>query len=174
MSGLDNLSTGDLLKLSGAFFQAGSQGSTGNPFTDLTQFLGSAGVTTGDVINKAEKRKLAAADKKFLRGLKEREVKAAEDKGTAALMAAGKDKGEFKTPTTKDIEFTKAILQDGPYEKVSDVAVRQIAQIQKKYDKYSPQEIAAMLEASGALVIDDTGFWSFIGGGTPTLQTAGE
>jgi len=174
MSGLDNLSTGDLLKLSGAFFQAGSQGSTGNPFTDLTQFLGSAGVTAGDVINKAEKRKLAAADKKFLRGLKEREVKAAEDKGTAALMAAGKDKGEFKTPTTKDIEFTKAILQDGPYEKVSDVAVRQIAQIQKKYDKYSPQEIAAMLEASGALVIDDTGFWSFIGGGTPTLQTAGE
>tara|TARA_S200002703_G_scaffold9233_1_gene9111 strand:+ start:1326 stop:3356 length:2031 start_codon:yes stop_codon:yes gene_type:complete len=174
MSGLDNLSTGDLLKLSGAFFQAGSQGSTGNPFTDLTQFLGSAGVTAGDVINKAEKRKLAAADKKFLRGLKEREVKAVEDKGKAALMAAGKDKGEFKTPTTKDIDFTKAILQDGPYEKVSDAAVRQIAQIQKKYDKYSPQEIAAMLEASGALVIDDTGFWSFIGGGTPTLQTAGE
>jgi len=174
LSGLDNLSTGDLLKLSGAFFQAGSQGTTGSALGDLTQFLGSAGVTAGDVINAAEKRKLAAEDKKFLRGLKEREVKAAEDKGTAALMAAGKDKGEFKTPTTKDIQFTKAILQDGPYEKVSDAAVRQISQIQKKYDKYSPQEIAAMLEASGALVIDDTGFWSFIGGGTPTLQTAGE
>ena len=174
LSGLDNLSTGDLLKLSGAFFQAGSQGSTGNPFGDLTQFLGSAGVTSGDVINAAEKRKLAAEDKKFLLGLKEREVKAAENKGTAALLAVGKDTGEFKTPTTKDLEFTKAILQDGPYKKVSDAAVRQISQIQKKYDKYSPQEIAAMLQASGALVVDDTGFWSFIGGGTPTLQTAGE
>jgi hypothetical protein len=174
LSGLDNLSTGDLLKLSGAFFQAGSQGSTGNPFGDLTQFLGSAGVTAGDVINEAEKRKLAAEDKKFLLGLKEREVKAAENKGTAALLAVGKDKGEFTTPTTKDLEFTKAILQDGPYKKVSDAAVRQISQIQKKYDKYSPQEIAAMLQASGALVVDDTGFWSFIGGGTPTLQTAGE
>jgi hypothetical protein len=174
LSGLDNLSTGDLLKLSGAFFQAGSQGSTGNPFGDLTQFLGSAGVTAGDVINAAEKRKLAAADKKFLRGLKEREVKATEDKATAALLEAGKDKGKFKTPTTKDVEFTKAILQDGPYEKVSDAAVRQITQLQKKYDKYSPQEIASILEASGALVVDDTGFWSFIGGGTPTLQTAGE
>jgi hypothetical protein len=174
LSGLDNLSTGDLLKLSGAFFQAGSQGTTGNPFGDLTQFLGSAGVTAGDVINAAEKRKLAAEDKKFLRGLKEREVKAVEDKATAALMAAGKDKGKFKTPTTRDIDFITDRLQDGPYEKVSDAAVRRIAQLQKRYDKYSPQEIAAMLEASGELIIDDTGFWSFIGGGTPTLQTAGE
>jgi hypothetical protein len=174
LSGLDNLSTGDLLKLSGAFFQAGSQGTTGSALGDLTQFLGSSGVTAGDVINAAEKRKLAAEDKKFLRGLKEREVKAVEDKATAALMAAGKDKGKFKTPTTRDIDFITDRLQDGPYEKVSDAAVRRIAQLQKRYDKYSPQEIAAMLEASGELIIDDTGFWSFIGGGTPTLQTAGE
>jgi len=174
MSGLDDLSTGDLLKMAGAFFTAGGQGSTGSMTNDALNLLGSAGVTAGDVMSKAQKRKLSAAEKAELLALKKREVKAVEDKARASLITAGKDKGEFKTPTVKDIEFTKAILQDGPYEKVSDAAVRQIAQIQKKYDKYSPQEIAAMLQGSGQLVIDETGFWSFIGGGTPTLQTAGE
>lgn len=174
MSGLDDLSTGDLLKMAGAFFTAGGQGSTGSMTNDALNFLGSAGVTAGDVMSKAQKRKLSAAEKAELLALKKREVKAVEDKARASLITAGKDKGKFKTPTTRDIDFITDRLQDGPYEKVSDAAVRRIAQLQKRYDKYSPQEIAAMLETSGELIIDDTGFWSFIGGGTPTLQTAGE
>ena len=174
MSGLDDLSTGDLLKMAGAFFTAGGQGSTGSMTNDALNFLGSAGVTAGDVMSKAQQRKLSAAEKAELLSLKKREVKAVEDKARASLITAGKDKGKFKTPTTQDIDFITDRLQDGPYEKVSDAAVRRIAQLQKRYDKYSPQEIAAMLETSGELIIDDTGFWSFIGGGTPTLQTAGE
>ena len=173
MSGLDNLSTGDLLKLAGSFFQAGSQGSTGSAIGDLTQFLGSAGVTAGDVINAAEKRKLAAADKKFLRGLKEREVKAVETKATASLIAAGKDKAEFKTPTARDVAFAKKSLEDRGLN-ISDAAVREVATIQKAFPQATRDQIVSMLIQDGRLRVEEPGFFRSLFGADPEIQLPGE
>lgn len=178
LSGLDNLSTGDLLKLSGAFFQAGSQGSTGSPIGDLTQFLGSAGVTVGDVINAAEKRKLAAEDKKFLQGLKEREVKArettaeaAETKAKAALREANLP--EFKTPTKQDIAFAKSSLEDRGLN-ISDAAVREVAMIQKAFPQATRDQIVSMLIKDGRLRVDEPGFFRSMFGADPEIQLPGE
>lgn len=174
LSGLDNLSTGDLLKLSGAFFQAGSQGTTGSAFGDLTQFLGSAGITSGDVINAAEKRKLAAADKKFLRGLKEREVTAAETKAKAALRAAElKNLPEFKTPTDRDISYAKTTLQDRGLN-ISDAAVREVAAIQKAYPQLTREQVVSMLIQQGNLSVDEPGFFRSLFGADPEVQLTGE
>ena len=174
MSGLDNLSTGDLLKLAGSFFQAGSQGSTGSPIGDLTQFLGSAGVTAGDVINAAEKRKLAAADKKFLLGLKEREVKAAETKAEAALRAAElRNLPEFKTPTKQDIAFAKSSLEDRGLN-ISDAAVREVAMIQKAFPQATRDQIVSMLIQDGRLRVDEPGFFRSMFGADPEIQLPGE
>jgi hypothetical protein len=167
LSGLDNLSTGDLLKLSGAFFQAGSQGSTGNPFGDLTQFLGSAGVTAGDVINAAEKRKLAAEDKKFLLGLKEREVKAVE------RAAEFKNLPEFKTPTAQDVAYAKTTLQDRGLN-ISDAAVREVAAIQKAYPQLTREQVVSMLIQQGNLSVEKPGFFRSLFGADPEVQLTGE
>ncbi len=174
MSGLDNLSTGDLLKLAGSFFQAGSQGSTGSAIGDLTQFLGSAGVTAGDVINAAEKRKLAAADKKFLMGLKEREVKAAETRAEASTIAAKlKNLPEFKTPTKNDIAFAKASLEDRGLN-ISDAAVREVASIQKAFPQVTRDQIVSMLIQDGRLRVDEPGFFRSLFGADPEIQLPGE
>jgi hypothetical protein len=167
LSGLDNLSTGDLLKLSGAFFQAGSQESTGNLFGDLTQFLGSAGVTAGDVINAAEKRKLAAEDKKFLRGLKEREVKAVE------RAAELKNLPEFKTPTAQDVSYAKKTLQDRGLN-ISDAAVREVAGIQKSFPQLTRDQVVSMLIQNGRLRVDEPGFFRSMFGADPEIQMPGE
>jgi len=171
LSGLDNLSTGDLLKLSGAFFQAGSQGSTGNPFGDMAQFLGSAGVTAGDIINAAEKRKLAAEDKKFLRGLQEREVKATEDKAKAALRAANLP--EFKTPTAQDVSYAKKTLQDRGFN-ISDAAVREVAGIQKAFPQLTREQVVSMLIQQGNLSVEEPGFFRSLFGADPKVQLPGE
>ena len=174
LSGLDNLSTGDLLKLSGAFFQAGSQGTTGSALGDLTQFLGSSGVTAGDVINAAEKRKLAAEDKKFLRGLKEREVKAVEDKATAALRAANrKNLPEYKTPTAQDVSYAKKTLQDRGLN-ISDAAVREVAGIQKSFPELTRDQVVSMLIQNGRLRVDEPGFFRSMFGADPEIQMPGE
>jgi len=167
LSGLDNLSTGDLLKLSGAFFQAGSQGSTGNPFGDLIKFLGSAGVTSGDVINAAEKRKLAAEDKKFLLGLKEREVKAVE------RAAEFKNLPEFKTPTAQDVAYAKKTLQDRGLN-ISDAAVREVAAIQKAYPQLTREQVVSMLIQQGNLSVEKPGFFRSLFGADPKVQLTGE
>ena len=175
MSGLDDLSTGDLLKMAGAFFTAGGQGSTGSMTNDALNFLGSAGVTAGDVMSKAQKRKLNAAEKAELLSLKKREVAAKETAAKAAVITSkNKNLPVFKAPNANDVAYVKTNLENGPYEKVSDAAVSYIAAMQKAYPKATIEQVAALLEANGSLVKDNTGFFSFIGGGTPTLQRVGE
>tara|TARA_R110002167_G_scaffold86700_2_gene234570 strand:- start:373 stop:2487 length:2115 start_codon:yes stop_codon:yes gene_type:complete len=175
MSGLDDLSTGDLLKMAGAFFTAGGQGSTGSMTNDALNLLGSAGVTAGDVMSKAQKRKLSAAEKAELLDLKKREVAARETTAKAAVIKAKKDNlPVFKAPSANDVANAKINLESGPYEKVSDAAVTYIAAMQKAYPNATIEQVAALLEANGSLVKDNTGFFSFIGGGTPTLQRVGE
>lgn len=175
MSGLDDLSTGDLLKMAGAFFTAGGQGSTGSMSNDALNFLGSAGVTAGDVMSKAQKRKLSAAEKAELLSLKKREVAARETTAKAAVITSkNKNLPVFKAPNANDVAYVKTNLENGPYEKVSDAAVSYIAAMQKAYPKATIEQVAALLEANGSLVKDNTGTFSFIGGGTPTLQRVGE
>ena len=175
MSGLDDLSTGDLLKMAGAFFTAGGQGSTGSMTNDALNFLGSAGVTAGDVMSKAQKRKLSAAEKAELLDLKKREVAARETTAKAAVITSkNKNLPVFKAPNANDVAYVKTNLENGPYKKVSDAAVSYIAAMQKAYPKATIEQVAALLEANGSLVKDNTGTFSFIGGGTPTLQRVGE
>ena len=162
MSGLDDLSTGDLLKMAGAFFTAGGQGSTGSMSNDALNFLGSAGVTAGDVLSKAQQRKLGAAEKAELLSLKKRQVGAEETKARAAMKAAGlKNRPTYKTPNKADIAYTKTNLTDKGFN-VSDAAVRQIAALQKANDHLTHEEVIAGLLQQGTLKVDEPGFFRSI------------
>jgi len=164
LSGLDDLSTGDLLKLAGTAFAAGESDSFG-------KFMAQLGVGAGDIFSAAEKRKLSAAQNKELMDLKRRAVAA--DELTAKASAAGKNKLEFKTPTTNDVAFTKASLADKGLN-VSDAAVREIAMIQKAYDHLTHDQVVAALIQDGRLKVDEPGFFRSMLGADPEIQAAAE
>jgi hypothetical protein len=174
MSGLDDLSTGDLLKMAGAFFTAGGQGSTGSMTNDALNFLGSAGVTAGDVMSKAQKRKLSAAEKAELLDLKKRQVRAQEREATAKEITARSGKlPKYKTPTTTDIDFATTSLEDFGFN-ASPAAVRQIALIQKSRPQLTHKEVVGALISQGILNVEEPGFFGNLIGRDAKIQMPGE
>ena len=107
--------------------------------------------------------------------MKKRQVAAVETEAKASVIKAENNNlPKFTAPSANDVATAKINLENGPYEKVSDAAVTYIATMKKAYPNATNEQIAALLEANGSLVRDKTGMFSFIGGGTQTLQRVGE